>query len=198
MSAFPDADSCNVDCVRIYAKRVCDGYGLTGPGSQTWGTLGIAFEEKKSFWKLFVGLFAGLSKYQEEKRALAPHEFQEHLIVPRAASKPDRFTLWLAHNFIPLFHYVWTISIRPSLRSLWGTLLRPFSSCQLPRFRQKSTKKGDSSVLPTETPEPGERVWRHITSGLQLNMLRPCSHCLRPVFFPLSLLSFSPGCTPWA
>jgi hypothetical protein len=152
VSEFPDADSCNVDCLRKCAMKVCsDGSAITGPGSQIWGTLGTALDEKKKFWKLLLGLFVGLFKSQEEKRAPVDKEFQEHLIVPRLGSKPDGLTLWVAHSFIPLFHYVWKACGEPTWGKLWGKLHNQLSSCQLPRFHQ-DTKKRDSTAT-TETSE---------------------------------------------
>jgi len=132
ISAFPDADTSNVNCLRKCAREVCgNGSCPIGPGSEVWGPLSSIHEERKSFWKLLVGLF----KYQAERRDPVPKEFQEHLIVPSLASNPDRLTLWVVHSFIPMFHYVWNYCGRPTWEQLWRTLQH-----RLSRFRRNTGK----------------------------------------------------------
>jgi hypothetical protein len=139
VSAFPEADGSNVVCLRNCAREVVNGFAITGPGSQTWGTLGKATVTQKSLWKLVWGLFVGLFKTQEVKRADVPQEFQEHLIVPRVGSKPDGLTLWVVYSFIPLFHRVWRGCGEPTWAKLWGGVQGPLSSYCLPRHRQDSS-----------------------------------------------------------
>jgi hypothetical protein len=146
VSEFPEADSSNVECLRNCAREVVNGSAITGSGSQTWGTLCKAKVTQKSLGKLVWGLFVGLFKTQEVKRAKVPKEFQEHLIVPRAGSKPDGLTLWVVYSFIPLFHRVWRGCGEPTWAKLWGGVKGPFSSCHLPRFRQDSSASTASTA----------------------------------------------------
>lgn len=152
VSAFPDADSCNVKCLKNCAKTCNDGSGLTGSGSQIWGGLGKDTEKEKPSWQLFLRLFVGLFKSQEEKRATVNQEFQEHLIVPRQESKPDGLTLWVVHSFIPLFHYVWGKCGRPTWGNLWRQLQGRLCSCRLPKCYQGTTEKRGSIASSTGTP----------------------------------------------
>jgi hypothetical protein len=142
VSAFPDADSSNVDCLRKFARKVCEPSGITGPGSQTWGTLSSengTEEPPKTFWPLFWGLFLGFFKTQEMKRDPVKDEFQEHLIVPRVGSKPDGLTTWVTYSFIPLFHHVWQGCGSPTWAGLWTKVTGPFSSCHLPKCWQDAS-----------------------------------------------------------
>ncbi|PMD12783.1 hypothetical protein NA56DRAFT_453729 [Hyaloscypha hepaticicola] len=103
ISSLNDADGCNVqtlkDCIR-YNK----GWKLTGPGSETWGDA-AEVTKGKSLPHLVLCFFTGFFKSPELKRKTSEQEFEEHLISPRAGRKPDGLTLWVAHSFIPLYHY---------------------------------------------------------------------------------------------
>ncbi|PVH73066.1 hypothetical protein DL98DRAFT_501515 [Cadophora sp. DSE1049] len=138
ISAFPEADSSNVECLRKCARKVFNQSAITGSGSQTWGILrnqNGTDEKQKSFWKLVWGLFVGFFKTPEVTRVEASKVFQEHLIVPRAESKPDGLTLWVTYSFIPLYHHVWKKCGSPTWASFWN------SKCLLPRWAQESTSK---------------------------------------------------------
>jgi hypothetical protein len=145
VAAFPEADNINVNSIRHCAKRVCDGSGLVGPGSQVWGEIGRADEEEKSSWKLLLGLFVSPSRAREERRAIVIREYPEQLVVPNWGAKTDRLTLWFVHSFIPLFHHVWKRCGEPTWGKLWNTLQIRLHSCRLPRFYQDTTKKRDST-----------------------------------------------------
>lgn len=143
VSAFPDADSSNVNCLRKFARKVCNPSAIVGPGSQTWGTLGSENGTKglpKTFWPLFWGLFLGFFTTQEMKRDPVKNEFQEHLIVPRVGSKPDGLTTWVTYSFIPLFHNVWQRCGSPTWAGLWAKVTGPFSSCHLPRWQDAASR----------------------------------------------------------
>jgi hypothetical protein len=152
---FPKADNCNVDCLRRSAMQICnDGSAVTGPGSQIWGTLSSSSDTHKSFWKLLFRLFIGLFKSLEDPRPPVDKEFQEHLIVPRLGKKPDGLTSWVAHCFIPLFHYVWRGG-EPTWAGIWNRLMHNLSSCArlLPLQHQDTTKKRDSNASDTLNSE---------------------------------------------
>lgn len=144
ISAFPEADSSNVECMRRCASRAFNDQAITGSGSATWGILSRkngTDDTPKSFWQLVWGVFVGLFITKEVTRAEEPRVFQEQLIVPRAESKSDGLTLWVTYSFIPLYHHVWKKFRSPNWAKFWTKVNGQFSKCHLPRWHQESTEK---------------------------------------------------------
>jgi hypothetical protein len=108
ISALPDADDCNVnalrECIRQMSVRDENRGALSGPGSLTWGKPEGELEAEPRLWELVRGLAS--SKSSNSKSYRSEDAFQEHLIVPRGGRKSDGLTLWVKHNFIPLYHYL--------------------------------------------------------------------------------------------
>ncbi|KUJ08852.1 uncharacterized protein LY89DRAFT_741686 [Mollisia scopiformis] len=190
VSAFPDADSSNVDCLRKFARKVCDPTAIIGTGSQTWGTLRAekgTSGTRETFWPLFWGLFVGFFKTQEVKRDPVKNEFQEHLIVPRVGSKPDGLTTWVTYSFIPLFHHVWQGWGSPTWAGLWTRVTGPFSSCHLPKCWQDASPPTDIAASRGETEPKDEKNLAGVTAYSKSWIFRVTSilttivACLLPV-----------------
>jgi hypothetical protein len=67
-------------------------------------------------WDFFTSIFI----FPNLEREPVPEEFQEKLIVPREGFEPpDRLTLWVLHNFIPLYGHIWRWAGKPTFRSVF-------------------------------------------------------------------------------
>lgn len=94
---LPEADSFNVSSLRrwLHGRRAAK--RIRGPGAWSWGNLGEQEPAPKSLvpqiWQFMRSFFWPV---EEEKP-------EEDLIVPRAGSKADSFSRWVANEFVPLW-----------------------------------------------------------------------------------------------
>jgi hypothetical protein len=117
--------------------------GLTGDGSKTWGSQTETEQPEVGLPRLILGLFTGFFSSPNLERKPCPGEFQEHLIIPRLLRKPDGLTLWVAHHFIPFYHYLWKKYYKP----LCARAKRVLAKCHTKECSDVEGKGSDSATL---------------------------------------------------
>jgi hypothetical protein len=95
-------------------------------------------------WDFFTSIFISPNLEREP----VPEEFQEKLIVPREGfEQSDSLTLWVLHNFIPLYGHIWRRAGSPTFRSV----LRRGGFFKHPRTRDSETSIRDRAGNLKET-----------------------------------------------
>lgn len=99
---------------------------------------------------LFVNLFVSPGIGREP----VPNEFEEQLILPRSGYRPDKLTLWVAHNFIPFYHRIWQVIFYPLRQQFQGLFIqRPRSHWH----REREVQDPAGTNLATNFANIGEK-----------------------------------------
>jgi len=95
ISAFPEADSFNVNSLRTWLNGRDEDKRIEGPGAVSWGDISKECLEEKSLISRTGHLVRSFFWPVKEEKT----EF--NLIVPRARSKADGLARWVAKEFVP-------------------------------------------------------------------------------------------------